>query len=128
MAMLAVVMELCRRGYDALLLPPPPSVTARLREMVMAQPALEWKSAHFEDALAVSSATLRRRLSAEGTTLRDVITSARLACALELLYTTRWPIKTVAAKVGYRSASSFVRRFSERYGMEPARIGNAATH
>jgi transcriptional regulator GlxA family with amidase domain len=36
-----------------------------------------------------------------------------------------WPVKTVAARVGYRSVASFSRRFSERYGLDPARIGNA---
>jgi len=30
----------------------------------------------------------------------------------------------VAARVGYRSLSSFNRRFHERYGMEPSAIGN----
>jgi AraC-like DNA-binding protein len=76
--------------------------------------------------LGVSGATLRRRLSVEKTTLRSAVTEARLSCAMELLYTTRWPIKTVAARVGYRSSSTFVRRFTERYGMEPGHIGNAA--
>ena len=73
----------------------------------------------------MSGATLRRRLATEQTNLRDVIRAARLACALDLLYTTRWPVKTIAAKVSYRSTPSFVHKFTERYGLEPAQIGNA---
>lgn len=42
-----------------------------------------------------------------------------------LLYTTRLPLKTVAARVGYRSLGSFSKRFVERYGLEPAAIGNS---
>ncbi|NZD47207.1 AraC family transcriptional regulator [Sphaerotilus sulfidivorans] len=45
---------------------------------------------------------------------------------MQLLYTTRLPVKTVAQRVGYRSVSSFVRRFGERYGVEPSRIGLGA--
>lgn len=125
LALAALVVALCRRGHTALLAPPPPSLAAQLRGIIAAQPEREWQSHHFEIALGISGATLRRRLSAERTRLREVIATARLACAMELLYTTRWPVKTVAAKVGYRSATSFSRRFSERYGLDPARIGNA---
>ncbi|WP_219340960.1 hypothetical protein [Sphaerotilus sulfidivorans] len=32
----------------------------------------------------------------------------------------------MAQRVGYRSVSSFVRRFGERYGVEPSRIGLGA--
>lgn len=125
-AMLAVVLELCRRGHASMLLPPPPNLAAQLRAMVAEHPARNWQSQDVEDRLGLSGPTLRRRLAAEGTSLREIIASARLACAIELLYTTRWPVKTVAAKVGYRSVSSFVHRFHDRYGLDPAQIGNAA--
>lgn len=124
-ALTSLVVALCRRGHTAMLAPPPPSLAARLREIVSAQPDRDWQSRDFEQSLGLSGATLRRRLAGEGTRLREVIASARLACAMNLLYTTRWPIKTVASRVGYRSAPSFVRRFTERYGMDPAQIGNA---
>ncbi|NYF36495.1 transcriptional regulator GlxA family with amidase domain [Stenotrophomonas sp. JAI102] len=57
--------------------------------------------------------------------MRELITDARLAHAMGLLYTTRLPLKTVAARVGYRSLGSFSKRFVERYGLEPAAIGNS---
>lgn len=57
--------------------------------------------------------------------MRELITDARLAHAMSLLYTTRLPLKTVAARVGYRSLGSFNKRFAERYGLEPAAIGNS---
>jgi AraC-like DNA-binding protein len=126
-ALTALAVALCRRGHAALLLPPPPSLSAQLRTAIAAQPDRGWRSHHFETTLGISGATLRRRLAAEGTQLREVIAAARLACAMNLLYTTRWPVKTVAARVGYRSVSSFVKRFSARYGMEPGRIGNAVS-
>ena len=55
----------------------------------------------------------------------ELITDARLAHAMQLLYTTGLPLKTVAARVGYRSLGSFTKRFSARYGMDPGAIGNS---
>jgi methylphosphotriester-DNA--protein-cysteine methyltransferase len=72
-----------------------------------------------------SGATLRRRLASEQLSVRELIADARLAYAMQLLYTTRLPLKTVAARVGYRSLGSFNRRFAARYGLDPAEIGNS---
>ena len=126
LAMLNLLAQLSQHGCTDLLLPPAPTLAAQVRALVTAAPAKAWQSADLEQALAISGATLRRRLAAEGTTLRDLIAQARLAHALDLLYTTRWPVKTVAARVGYRSVESFARRFRERYGLDASEIGNAA--
>ena len=124
LALTELLLDLCRAGHAAVLAPLPPRLSVQLRAIVAAEPGRDWQSRDFEDALGLSGATLRRRLQAENSSVRAVITHARLACALELLYSTRWPVKTVAAKVGYRSVESFTRRFSERYGLAPTRIGN----
>ncbi|MBS0451378.1 MAG: AraC family transcriptional regulator [Proteobacteria bacterium] len=125
-ALADMLVQLCAMGHTAVLAPPPPTLAAQIRTLVAAQPERSWRSQDFEHALGLSGATLRRRLAAEKQSLLEVITEARLACALQLLYTTRWPVKTVAARVGYRSAPTFARRFSQRYGLEPAQIGNGA--
>ncbi|WP_440976907.1 helix-turn-helix transcriptional regulator [Pseudoxanthomonas winnipegensis] len=119
-----MVVALCRRGYGSLLLPPEPTLAAQVQALVADQPERDWQSRDVEQALSLSGATLRRRLAAERTSLRQLIVEARLARAMELLYTTRWPLKTIAARVGYRSARSFSQRFQQRYGLDPARIGN----
>ena len=123
-AMLGVVLRLYEMGYQGLLTRPPERLADRIRAMVAEQPAREWASGDLEDAVGMSGATLRRHLAAEGTTLRDIIANARLAHALQLLYSTRLPVKSIAQRVGYASASSFTKRFTERYGVEPSRIGS----
>ena len=125
LALAALVLDLCRRGHGALLLPPRPSLASEVRALVAAQPGREWQSRDFERVFRISGATLRRRLAEEGPGLRELVADARLACAMELLYTTRLPLKTVAARVGYRSVGSFCRRFKVRYRLDPSFIGNA---
>lgn len=125
MAVLALLTQLVPRGCGDLLLPPAPRLSAQVRELVAQAPDRPWQSRDFEQALGCSGATLRRRLADEGLSLRELIAQARLALALLLLQTTRWPVKSVAAKVGYRSAESFSRRFRERYGLDASAMGNA---
>lgn len=124
-AMQGVVMRLHAMGYHSLLSVSPPTLASRIRGMVLESPAREWSSSDIEAALGMSGASLRRHLAAEGASLREIIVDARLAHALNLFYTTRLPIKAVAQRVGYASATSFSKRFTERYGVEPSRVGNA---
>lgn len=124
LALASILVRLCDWGHTGVLVPAPPSLATQVRALVAEQPARDWRSSDIEAALGLSGATLRRRLSAEKTSLSHTLTDARLAHAMELLYTTRWPIKTVAARAGYRSPASFVRRFVARYGLEPSDIGN----
>ncbi len=125
LALAGLAVAFCRRGHGSLLIPPEPSVADRIRDLIAAQPERDWQSRDFEAQLGLSGATLRRRLASEQSSVRELITDARLAHATSLLYTTRLPLKTVAARVGYRSLGSFNKRFAERYGLEPAAIGNS---
>ena len=125
LALASLAVAFCRRGHGSLLIPPEPSLGDRIRDLIAAQPERDWQSRDFEAQLGLSGATLRRRLAGEHSSVRELITDARLAHAMGLLYTTRLPLKTVAARVGYRSLGSFTKRFAERYGLEPAAIGNS---
>lgn len=102
-----------------------PRLADSISALLATAPARAWRSVDIEDHLAVSGATLRRQLAAEQTSLRRILSETRLGQALHLLQSTRLPVKTVAARSGYRSVSSFVRRFHERYGVEPSRVANA---
>ncbi|EGI77123.1 helix-turn-helix transcriptional regulator [Hylemonella gracilis] len=123
-AMVGVVLRLHALGHGGLLAPVTPSLADQIRAMVVAEPARDWSSSDIEQALGLSGATLRRQLAASGTSLRELITGARLAQALTLLQSTRLPVKSVAMRVGYASTASFSKRFAERYGVEPSRVGS----
>lgn len=125
LALATLVVAFCRRGHGSLLVAPEPGLGDRIRDLVAAQPERDWQSRDFESHLGLSGATLRRRLAGEQLSVRGLVADTRLAHAMQLLYTTRLPLKTVAARAGYRSLSSFNKRFSARYGLEPAAIGNS---
>jgi AraC-like DNA-binding protein len=122
--LLGLLVTLARRGHARFLDASDPSLVARLRALVAADPARSWSSAILERRLAVSGATLRRRLAAAGTSLREVVREARLQHGLGLLQTSRLPIKAVAFASGYRSATSFSRNFAARYGVDAATVSS----
>jgi AraC-like DNA-binding protein len=122
-AVVGIVLKLYAAGYRNLIYAPPPSLSSRIRDLVSREPDRPWNSQQLEHRFGLSGATLRRHLAAEGVTMRELIANARLSSALTLLLTTELPVKTVAARVGYTSLSTFAKRFRERYGTEPSRIG-----
>ena len=122
LALTQVVLHLVAQGHSALLLPPSKDLAAQIYDLVRNSPAHAWQSAEIEQHLHLSGATLRRRLAAQGSSLKQVILHARLNCALDMLYTSTWPLKTIAAKCGYQSVSVLNQRFLQRYGLLPADI------
>ena len=122
-ALVSLVIGLVRQGMMRLLFPPAETLAQRIRRHVMAAPDRDWQSRDMEALLGMSGATLRRHLAAEDTSLRELLVDVRMGIALNLLYGTRLPLKTVAARVGYRSPDGFVRAFRARYGLEPSQLG-----
>ena len=96
--------------------------SVRLRAMVAATPDADWSARRAASELACSEATLRRRLSIEGTSLSAIVTDARMTAALVLLQTTELPVGRIALEVGYASPSRFAVRFQKRFGISPSAI------
>ena len=97
-------------------------VSGRIRAMLSAQLDAEWSSDAIARSLAMSEATLRRRLAAEGVTLRELIADVRMASALVLLQATSRPVSEIASAVGYDSPSRFAVRFRDRFGFAPTAV------
>lgn len=115
----AILVQLCQQQCSDVLIVPAPQLSKRIYQWVLEQPQHAWQSSEIEARLGLSSATLRRKLSHEQTSLREIITRARLAYALELLYSNKLPMKTIAAKSGYQSVATFRARFMQRYQIDP---------
>ena len=104
----------------------PFSFADRLHGILSSELDKAWKATEAARALAVSEATLRRRLAAEGTTFSDLLIDVRMTHSLGLLQTTDLPINAVGAAVGYASPSRFAARFRARFGVLPSAIRGAA--
>lgn len=101
-------------------------VSARLRALFTSDLAAEWAAADVAQRLAMSEATLRRRLAEKGETLSGVLLDLRMSAALSLLQSTEESIAQVALCVGYESPSRFAQRFRERFGFAPSQVRHRA--
>jgi AraC-like DNA-binding protein len=103
---------------------PPPGPTRfedRVRGLLAKDLARDWTASDLGDALAVSEATLRRRLAAAGG-FAAILTDLRMNRALGLLQGGDLPVAAVAGEVGYASPSRFALRFRARFGVSPGEI------
>jgi AraC-like DNA-binding protein len=99
-----------------------PTISSRVRALIGASPQQDWRAGRVAGELAVSQATLRRRLAAEGCTLTELLVDIRMATALTLLQATTQPVSHIAYTVGYASPSRFAVRFRQRFGFAPTAV------
>ncbi len=102
--------------------PPGGSVAARVRDLFAADPAHGWTAADAARHLAMSEATMRRRLAEEGQSAQKILIDVRMHRALMLLQSTDQPVTSIAFDVGYDSPSRFAVRFRERFGHPPTAL------
>ena len=120
--LLEVAHWLLAQGLVLRVPPDDAKVSGQIRAMLSSQLDGDWDSGTIARALAMSEATLRRRLAAEGVTLRELIADVRMASALVLLQATSRPVSEIASKVGYESPSRFAVRFRDRFGFAPTAV------
>lgn len=98
------------------------SVQRRVRGLLAAAPQRNWTAAQVGAELAMSEATLRRRLAAEGMHLGELLVDVRMSLALTLLQATSLPVTQIAMNTGYASPSRFAGRFRQRFGFAPSAV------
>jgi len=67
----------------------------------------------------VSPRTLKRQLSAHGTSFQQILDELRRDCAVDLLESRAMTIEHIAERLGYSDASNFNRAFQRWLGMSP---------
>lgn len=67
----------------------------------------------------ISPRTLRRRLMAEGTSYKDIVSKIRKDKAIDFLKTTDCPIEQIASELGYSDLANFYRAFKSWTGHTP---------
>ncbi|MCI0672298.1 MAG: AraC family transcriptional regulator, partial [Myxococcaceae bacterium] len=81
------------------------------RQLIRSAPEEAWPARVVARRLAVSPATLRRRLSESGVSLRTLRNEERMLLAAALLAKPGTQVTEVALRCGYRSPSKFARQF-----------------
>lgn len=119
---LEVMHWLLEEGFALSTSPVSPGVSVKVRALIAGRLDSAWTTDRVASQLALSEATLRRRLAAEGTTLTELLVEARMAMALTLLQATTQLVSGIALAVGYESASRFAIRFRQRFGFAPTAV------
>lgn len=97
--------------------PSPAGLAERLTQLLAKTPEHPWTAALAGRELAVSEATLRRRLAGEGVSFSTLLTEIRMHHAMMLLQTTHLGVSQIADACGYRALSRFSMRFRRRFGL-----------
>ncbi|WP_159914171.1 helix-turn-helix transcriptional regulator [Pantoea sp. 18069] len=99
-----------------------PGAAERLRTLIGEAPDQHWTAPEAGRALAMSEATLRRRLKEEGAGFEALLIDVRMHHAMMLVQTTSWSIARIALACGYKSQARFAQRFRSRFGYPPSAV------
>jgi AraC-like DNA-binding protein len=67
----------------------------------------------------MTSRTLRRRLTEEGSSYQQILADVRYQLAREYLATSRLPVEEIAAMLGYSNPGNFTHAFKRWHGSPP---------
>jgi AraC-like DNA-binding protein len=73
----------------------------------------------------VSSRTLQRQLSDEGTSFHQVTEETKHRLCAELIQDPEIPVEEISRRLGYSNRSNFARAFREWFGTTPHRLRHA---
>ena len=74
----------------------------------------------------LSTRTIRRRLTMEGTSYKDLLSGMRRSQAMELISSTDLPMEKIALKLGYSDVANFYHAFKGWTGGTPASFRNSS--
>lgn len=94
-------------------------VSAWLRNKLLADISSSPSLAQIATDHFMTERTLRRRLTEEGTSYRDLLAEVRQTMAEELLSSTGLSVSEVSARLGYSSPSAFIHAFQNWHGCSP---------
>lgn len=94
-------------------------LAGRVRDLIVGSLRTPPSLADAAQVLQMSPRTLRRHLSLEGTTLRQLIDEVRATLAAELITGGRLTVAEVSRRLGYMEVSSFSQAFRRWHGVSP---------
>ena len=114
----AMATDMCR--HIMMRLDQSGGMATRVRQALLEQ--MPWRFPRVEsmaERLSLDARALRRRLEAQGTSYRKVLSEVRLALALEYLQKTNMTTEQIATRLGYSDAANFRHAFARWTGKSP---------
>jgi AraC-like DNA-binding protein len=99
-----------------------PYLRYQVHKMISNDIADGWSARVVASKLAMGESTLRRKLNAEGTNLREIKEKAKLSYGLYLVQTSIKPLGQIARQCGYKSSSHFTNKFKYLFGVTPSEL------
>jgi AraC-like DNA-binding protein len=94
-------------------------LAGQVRDRMLRQPTNMPSIERVAEELHMASRSLRRRLTAEGTTFRCLLDEVRQALAEELLLSGQLKVSEIAERLGYAESAPFIHAFRRWKGMTP---------
>lgn len=91
----------------------------QVRQLMVARPGYFPDIDFIARKLCMTSRTLRRRLSEEGSSYQQILAEVRYQLAREYLATSRMPVEEIAAMLGYSNPGNFTHAFKRWHGSPP---------
>lgn len=118
--------ELCRQQCQNLVQRRRLDLAVQLRNL-LSQPGKPPSMTTISRQLSVDPRTLRRQLTAEHTTYRQLLRQTRESTAIELLTTTDLTVEHIAHRLGYSEPASFIHAFIQWCDTSPDRYRRTHT-
>lgn len=94
--------------------------SARIERCIAEDPIRKWSVARMAKEFCLSSRSLQRRLTEEGTSYRDCILAARCRCAIYYMTEESENLTAVGFLAGFSDAAHFSREFKKNMGLLPS--------
>lgn len=116
-----LAQEVCRQQCEKFLrmLEGEGGLTEKIRTAIINSPGEVPSLTDLADSLHISLRTLRRKLKAEGTSYKEILTEIRLKLAGQYLLETPLSIKEIGYLLGYTEVANFQRAFKSWYNITP---------
>lgn len=122
-----LILWLCHAGIDCR--PAGHDLVARLAEMIGKDLERRWLAPEAAQALGMSEATLRRRLSEASTRFSDLVLEIRMMQAVGMLQASDLSVSEIAYACGFATPSHFAESFRMRMDVSPSAFRrDAAPH
>jgi AraC-like DNA-binding protein len=101
-----------------------------VRNHILSSPREIFTLETIAERINMTARTVQRKLSAEGTSYKDILEDVRRNLAIEYLQSTTFTIEEIAVRLGYSDSSSFCHAYKRWTGVNPSdlRYRDAATN